>query len=156
MTSEHGGDPGREPDAAEVDRVFAEMIAGYEREAPDPPEDSDPIPEPPAEPARFTPRRPEPEPAEEPEPLDFHDDPENPHNHYVPEPPRPLGRPGPPVLAALLMMGFAVGCAVVTMLGFSLPSLLRMLGVVSFVAGFVTLMAQLPRTRPEDDDGAVL
>lgn len=156
MTSEHDPDPGREPDASEVDRVFAEMVARYESEAPDPPEDADPVPQPPAEWARFTPRRPDPEPEAEPEPVDFNEDPTDPDNHYVPEPPRPLDKPRTPVLLALLMMGFGVFCAIVTMLGSTLPSLVRLLAVVSFVAGVMTLVAQLPRTRPEDDDGAVL
>ncbi|MGO1972588.1 MAG: hypothetical protein ACTH2Q_06475 [Propionibacteriaceae bacterium] len=156
MTGEHGPDPGRDRDAAEVDRAFAEMVARYDLEAPDPPEDSDPVPAPPPEWARFTPRRPDPEPEQEPEPVDHHEDPVNPDNHYVPENPRPLRRPGTPVLLALMMMGFAVACAIVTMLGVSLPSPIRLLGVVAFVAGFVTLMAQLPRSRPDGDDGAVL
>lgn len=156
MTSEHGPDPGRDPDAAEVDRAFAEMIARYDQEAPDPPEDSDPVPAPPAERARFTPRRPEPEADPEPEPVDHDEDPVDPDNHYRPETPQPMRRPGPPVLMALAMMGFAVACAVLTMLGISLPSPVRLLGVVAFVAGFITLLAQLPRTRPEDDDGAVV
>ena len=158
-------------DREEVDRAFADLVAGYHltAERPDPLLDATSSPDRAASDQATEPgvttteaavpdsswadshplfRYPEPPPPEE-EP-----DREEP---FVPEPLMPLPRPTWPALAAWIAMGYAVLCVFAATVGLKLPVWMGWTALVSFVGGFGVLIARLPRHRPPDaGNGAVL
>lgn len=139
----------------EVDRAFADLVAGYHLTA------DRPEPPPPAPPTPFTPApsdatwaadhplfsytEPDPEPEVEVE------------ERFVPDPPAPLPKPAWPTLIGWLGMGYAVLAMLAVVIGVRLPPWVGWLALVGFVGGFALLVSRLPRTRPPDaGDGAVL
>ncbi len=78
-------------------------------------------------------------------------------DHYEPPEPPPLPRPG--LIGALGWLG-AVGAPLFLLLAAlfwrSVPAIIVGLSVVSFIAGFVTLVVRMPDRQDEDDDGAVV
>lgn len=78
------------------------------------------------------------------------------YRHPVPPEPRPWSRNV--ILAWLAVVGGPVGLAICTVIGFFVPRPLLVGIALTFVAGSVYLISQLPDRRPGDDpdDGAVL
>lgn len=158
--------PGEDDNEA-VDRVFAEMMAGYHltSDRPDPlPERTlrtDAGPETTALPGpldtswadahplfSYTP----PPSAEQDAELD-----EDELEPFVPEELEPLPRPAWPVLVAWLALGYSMLILLVVAIGFSPPTWVGGLALVGFVGSLAMLFSRLPRHRsPEDGDGAVL
>lgn len=151
-----GGD-----DREAIDRAFADLIAGYHLTSDRP----DPLtPEKAVEPA---PTRTDGEPPDSgwadshplfsyPSPPAGNEEPAS-EERFVPEPPRPLPRPGWPVLVAWIGMGYAVLAVLAAALGLHLPAWTGWLALLGFVGGFTVLVTRLPRHRPPDaGDGAVL
>jgi hypothetical protein len=155
-----------EDDRDEINRAFAELVAGYHLTA-DPP-DPDPT-EPPTEPVTAPSL---PDAADGPtnwatdHPLfGFVETPanaepfseESSEGRYIPEPLPPLGRPGVPAMLGWLGIGYALIIVLAATLGLPFPTWAGWIAVGSFVGGFGILMTRLPRDRPPDaGDGAVL
>jgi hypothetical protein len=139
---------------------FGERVAIDEDPAEDP---APPAEGPPGQASWFRLARAEPDPADptappldEPgRPLAWEDE-----GHYVPPDPPPLPTPEPRralAWAGLFGAPFVMLVGVVFALGY--PTWLTGLMVVSFIGGFVYLVATMPRNRPDDwsgDDGAVV
>jgi hypothetical protein len=78
-------------------------------------------------------------------------------DHYEPPEPPPLPRPG--LIGALGWLG-AVGAPLFLLIAAlfwrSVPAIIVGLSVISFIAGFVTLVMRMPDRHDGDDDGAVV
>jgi len=144
-----------EPTSDEVDRAFAEIVAGFGRTARGEPrrhiERVEPEPRP---------REPEPEPeptAEQPSLLDALDTfggglPEDEDARFVPPEPPPVPRPSlPTALAVLGVVGGLVVFLKPSLLPFLNESLAMFIGFTGLVTGFGTLVWRL---RSGDDDDA--
>ena len=173
-----GRDPGAgasvhaDPSAEEVDRAFAEIVAGFgTTSAPatagpdgtasagvtwrDPTSPPRPDAAGPREPVRPDPARGEPEPAEERSLLDGLDTlgadlPDEDPGEFVPPDPPPVPRPSLPTVLAVI--GVVAGLAVFlkpSLLSFLSESLAMFLGFASVVGGFAALVWRL---RPGNDD----
>jgi hypothetical protein len=90
-----------------------------------------------------------------PEPTPVAPDPE-PDERYVPDPQPPLTRPRLPILLAWVGIAYAAIVVLLAAFGVRLPSWLGWLALAGFLGGFGVLVFNLPRSRPPDDDGAVL
>ncbi|OYN89802.1 hypothetical protein [Parenemella sanctibonifatiensis] len=78
-------------------------------------------------------------------------------------PPGQVGEPLPPMRAwtfsavlGAIGVAWSVTAVILVLLGVTLPGWVGWLTVGAFVGGFVLLISQLPRSRPPDDDGAVV
>lgn len=157
-----------EDDRAEIDRAFAEMMAGYHLTAERPSDvttgDTGPLPAPAAPPVE----PPVADPADRGreqlplfqfpvedvrEPAPVEPEPER----YVPEPLPPLDPPALPALLGWLGIGWAALVVLAAAFGARFPSWVGWVAVLGFLGGFAVLVAQLPRHRPPGSgDGAVL
>lgn len=144
-------EPGREPSPEEVDRAFAEIVAGLGHD-PAPPElRSMDKPRPP----RDREQRDQEEPAEERSLLDGLDTfgadlPDDDPGEFVPPEPPPVPRPSlPAVLGAIAVVGGIALFLKPDLLSFLAESLAMFLGFAAVVAGFATLVWRL---RPGGDD----
>jgi hypothetical protein len=90
-----------------------------------------------------------------PEPTPVAPEPE-PDERYVPEPQPPLARPRLPILLAWAGIAYAAIVVLLAAFGLRLPSWMGWLALCGFLGGFGVLVFNLPRTRPPDDDGAVI
>jgi hypothetical protein len=90
-----------------------------------------------------------------PKPSPVAPDPE-PDERYVPDPQPPLARPRLPILLAWVGIAYAAIVVLLAAFGLSLPSWMGWLALAGFLGGFGVLVFNLPRSRPPDDDGAVL
>lgn len=150
-----------EDDRADIDRAFAELVAGYHLTAdrPDPLIDETPAAETPAPPEapatrwiespralRFEP--PVPEPVVEAEPEDL---------TYEPDPLPPMRAPGVPALVGWIGIAYAVVVALAGTFGITFPTWAGWLAVAGFIGGFGLLLTRLPRYRPPGSgNGAVV
>lgn len=166
-----------EDDRAEVDRAFAEMVAGYhltaEPPAPlpvEPPSEDRPTAQPdPQAAASGRPSEvawtadPDPRWAEDhplfrfvdpvPEPVQA----EPTVARYVPEPLPPLTTPAVPALLGWIGIAWAALVVLAAAFGIRFPAWVGWVAVVGFLGGFVILVTRLPRHRsPDAGDGAVL
>lgn len=160
-----------EDDRAEIDRAFAEMMAGYHLTAERPSDVTSgdgtgagtTVAEPPADaPAGEEPDRRweqvplfqfpvEDEPRPEPEPVEEEPEP------YVPEPMPPLDPPALPALLGWLGIGWAALVVLAAAFGARFPGWVGWVAVLGFLGGFAVLVTRLPRNRPPGSgDGAVL
>ncbi len=84
-------------------------------------------------------------------------EPEPAEERYEPPPPPPWPRPSAAVLVGWLGLGFALVIMVAAALGVSIPRGLAWTAIGTFVGGFTLLLSRLPRHRPPSSgDGAVL
>lgn len=151
-------DPARdEEDQALVDRLFAELVADYERTATaadrvDPRHtvpNRQPVDAQPADAQRADPRPADGGEVEAPAPDAY--------ERYRPAPPPPWRRPGWLVLIGWSGVGWAVVATLLAVFGMPLPTWVGWSAVATFIGGFTLLISQLPRHRPPDaGDGAVL
>ena len=156
-----------------TDEAWAEIVAGYDATAPDPPsawhlpappERPTPPPEPPSPPSAAppptapTPAAPAPQPASTGDlnsPASWEDE-----GHFVPPPPPPLPtvEPRRKLAWGALLAGPVLGL-LSFVLGIRVPDWLTVLLVLGFVGGFVYLVATMRASRDDGwpgDDGAVL
>ncbi len=164
----------RDDDREAIDRAFAELVAGFHltSDRPDPllPHQVDrdsAIPPGPAGSSPPTAGVPTSNPLPTtawadnhplfitPEPTPVTPDPE-PDERYVPDPQPPLPRPRLPILLAWVGIAYAAIVVLLAAFGLRLPSWMGWLALGGFLGGFGVLVFNLPRSRPPDDDGAVL
>jgi len=169
----------RDDDREAIDRAFAELIAGYhltaDRPDPLPPLHVDRDSALPPNPAGTNPAGTNPPTAGAPtanplpstawadnhplfvtpEPSPVAPDAE-PDERYVPDPQPPLARPRLPILLAWAAIAYAAIVVLLAAFGLRLPSWMGWLALAGFLGGFGVLVFNLPRSRPPDDDGAVV
>jgi hypothetical protein len=167
------GEPDRRPDL-DIDSAFAAIVADFA--APPPPgaspwpasedleDEPAPVPVAPIERREGVVRRIVITGAEQAEnddrtdPVDHRDRDDDAEEGYVPPEPPPFPRGD---LVSRLAWGAVIGGPVFLLIAAliwrSLPTVLLLVALLSFVAGFVTLVARMPPDHPDDsDDGAVV
>lgn len=152
---DRGTDSGSDLPELDYDAAFAALVARFD-EAPEVEPAADPKIEPATDPTAEPSTR-EPPPTgttQAPEPWY----PPELDEHY--EPPEPPPIPRGDLVSRLAWSGVLGGPAVLliaAVVSGALPSIMVVGALVSFVAGFVTLVARMPAERPDDgDDGAVV
>lgn len=140
-------------DPADVDRVFAEMTAGWvpeERATPDRPTPDRPAPEAPsdvwaADHPLF--RQQDDEPT-----VEIDDEPDEPYRPPAPSP-IPWHTLSAPAVAGAVMMAFTVVVLLLVLVGFRFAPVIGYAAVASFVCGFALLMTRLRRGFDDDPAG---
>lgn len=138
----HGRD-GQGPSDEEVDRRFAELMAGF---APGEPEAPSPAPAPPSEPGTVG------------GPRDYTVA-EEPDEGFVPPEPEPIGSADPLlVIAWVAAIGAPIAFILLLVLWSTAPGIVWVTALLAMLAGWGVVIWRLPRSRnPSDgDDGAVL
>ncbi len=81
-------------------------------------------------------------------------------DHFIPEPPPPLPRGNPVTwLAWIGVIGGPITLLLLAVLWRNAPTTIIVIPVIGLLGGFLTLVARLPRGRPDDEDrgdGAVV